>query len=416
MSDLLLRNGHLWTGNGDEVLTGHDVRISDGRIVSVGAATLGGTAVQVIDCTDRWIVPGLIDCHMHFFGARRSDPVYWAIDPPLRSALRAAADARRVLAAGFTSVRDAGSRVGVALAEAIASGEAAGPRVVPAYLGISRTGGHGDVHSLPLTWVQEQPFMALVVDGPEQCRRAVRQIARAGARWVKVWATGGVLSERDDPRHSHLTPEELSMIVTEAHAVGLPVGAHCEGLPATKECVRAGVDVIEHGFYLDEEVAHEMAMRGVPLVTTLAFLERTAAGHGGDVPTYAMEAAQGIVADAGASVRLAHELGVPIAMGTDTFAEPLTPFGRNAEELRCLRNAGLDAVTCLEAATCVAAGVLGLGDEVGRIEVGRRADLLVLDGGVSPLDDVGAVIGAERTAAVIANGAVVSSDGREAVS
>jgi imidazolonepropionase-like amidohydrolase len=403
---ITLRNATVWTGSGP-VRERHDIVIDSGLISGISATGKPVDRGVVIECDGRWVLPGLIDCHMHFFGARSPDPVYWSLDPPVRSALRAAADAERLLKSGLTTVRDAGSRVGVALQDAIEEGEVRGPRVFPAHLGISRTGGHGDVHSLPLEWVREHPFMALVVDGPDECRRAVRTIARSGARWVKIWATGGVLSERDDPRHSHLTPAELEVIVGEAHAVGLPVGAHCEGLEATKDCVAAGVDTIEHGFYLDEEVCRAMADRGIPLVSTLAFLHRTAENRGGEVPQYAIDKAQEILEDAVMSVRMAYELGVPIAMGTDTFAEPLTPFGLNTEELLYLHRAGVSPQDALRAATSVAAKVVGRADALGLIDVGRVADLVVLREG-SPLDDLGTAVGAEQMALVIKAGRIVA--------
>jgi len=394
----------VWTGSG-RILEHHDVVIEDGRIAAVRPSSKQHESGER-DCSDRWILPGLIDAHMHFFGARSSDPVYWSLDSPVDAALRAAADARRVLAAGFTTVRDAGSRIGVALQNAIAEGEAGGPRVFPAHFGISRTGGHGDVHSLPLDLVRDHPFMAFVVDGPAECQKAVRMIARAGGRWVKIWATGGVLSERDDPRHSHLTPEELAMIVGEAHTLGLTVGAHCEGLDATKDCVKAGVDVIEHGFHLDEEVCEAMARRQIPLVTTLAFLHRTAENRGGEVPQYAIQKANEILRNAVDSVRLAHEKGVPIAMGTDTFAEPLTPYGLNAEELRYLQQAGLSTEAALRAATAVAARTVGAANMLGTLDPGTVADLIVLDTR-SPFDDLNAVIGREQIRLIVKSGRLV---------
>lgn len=404
---LLLRDAHVYTGTPDGVVDG-DVLVVDGVITEIGRGLSAGEGTVVVDCADRWVVPGLIDCHMHFLGARSADPVQWCVDEPVTSALLAAADARRLLAAGFTSVRDAGSRAGPALRDAVNAGELDGPRIVSAYLGISRTGGHGDAHSLPLDWVRDRPFMALIADGDDECRRAVRTIARAGADWVKIWATGGVLSERDDPRHTHLTPSELAVVVAEAHEVGLPVGAHCEGLDATLACVRAGVDAIEHGFFIDETIAAEMAERRVPVVTTLAFLDRTAHRQStAGTPEYAPAKAVEMLEVAATSLLCARDAGAPIAMGSDTFAEPLTPFGRNAEELLALRDAGLSAAECIAAATSTASTLLGIDDLVGTVEVGKRADLLVL-GETSPLDDLAALVGAERMAVVVKDGEPVA--------
>lgn len=400
---LLLRNAHVYTGASPEIIEGSDILVVDGAIAEIDQHIAPGAAV-IVDCANRWVVPGLIDCHMHFLGARSPDPVQWCIDEPVTSALLAAADARRLLAAGFTSVRDAGSRVGPSLRDAVADGELDGPRIVTAFLGISRTGGHGDAHGLPSQWVRERPFMALVVDGEDECRHAVRTVARAGADWVKVWASGGVLSERDDPRHTHLTQSELQVIVSEAHSVGLGVGAHCQGLEATAMCVHTGVDAIEHGFFIDESIAAEMAQRQVPVVSTLAFLDRTAHRQStAGTPDYAPAKAKEMLEVAATSLLCARDAGVPIAMGTDTFAEPLTPFGRNAEELLALRDAGFSPKECLSAATTTASMLLGIKDLVGTVEVGKRADLLVL-GATSPLDDLGVLVGPERMAVVIKDG------------
>jgi imidazolonepropionase-like amidohydrolase len=406
-SRVVLRDASVYTGTKEGVIESCDVVVIDGVIRALGERS-GVNDDTVVNCRGRWVLPGLIDCHMHFLGARSPDPLQWTVDDPVTSALLATADARKLLAAGFTAVRDAGSRVGPRLREAIASGELVGPRIYTSFLGISRTGGHGDAHGIPLEWVKDNPFMALIADGEDECRRAVRTIARSGADWVKVWATGGVLSERDDPRHTHLDRSELETIVAEAHSVGLPVGAHCEGLEGTRECLRAGVDAIEHGFFVDDDIAAEMAARQVPLVSTLAFLARTAHEQTATgTPEYAAAKAKEMLEHAAASLLLAYKAGAPIAMGTDTFAEPLTPFGRNAEELLALRDAGLPPEECIAAATSTASKLLRLDDLVGTVAVGKRADLIVL-GEVSPLDDLGALVGAERMSVVIKDGEIVA--------
>jgi imidazolonepropionase-like amidohydrolase len=409
---ICLKNANIWTGAADAlVLENCDLEIEEGRIVDLQSSR-NSSASMIVDCQGRWVMPGLIDAHMHFFGARSSDPLHWCIESPIRSALRAAADARRMIEAGFTSARDAGSQIGPALRDVIAEKEILGPRVVAAYLGISRTGGHGDVHSLPIEWVRERPFMALIADGVDECRRVVRQIARSGSEWIKIWATGGCVSERDNPQHSHMSREELKTIVEEAHSVDLKVGAHCEGLPAAKDCVAAGVDFIEHGFYLDESVCKSMAEKNIPLVSTLSFIQRTANWNGPGVAEYAPPKARKILDDAVESLALAHSKGVPIAMGTDTFAEPLTPFGLNAEELICLNEAGLSSESCLVAATRIASEVLGLSKEIGTIEIGKQADIIVL-GHTCPLDNLRSVVGREAINLVLKAGEIVSGIARK---
>lgn len=398
----------VWSPQLDEPREGAAIVIEAGRIADVVDAGTARVAGRTIDGGDRWLLPGFIDAHAHFWGSRSANHVHWVTDPRKLASYRAVGDLGRTLDAGFTTVREAGGPLGPALRDAIREGEIRGPRVVPAYLGISRTGGHGDCHSLPIEWVREQPYMATIADGPDEVRKAVRTVAREGGEWVKIWASGAIaLSDNDSPEHLHFAQDELEAIVSEAHAVGMRVGAHVEFPAAIRACVDAGVDVIEHGFVLDGPTAALMAERGVALVATMALLHRYLRHEGEGITPAQVAMARELLPAVHASAKLAWESGVRIAVGSDSFAEPLTPYGRNAEELLALHAAGLPAQACLEALTINGAHVVGREAELGSIEVGKVADL-VLAGRRSPLDDLEAVVGAERLALVLAAGRPVA--------
>lgn len=383
--DQRLVGANVWVGDGTVV---HDatIEVRGGEIVAVSAGGAADSApasdpgVQVTELGGRWVMPGLIDSHLHLWGARTPHPVHWVVDPRLPNAFRAVSDVAKVLESGFTTVREAGGPLGPALRAVIDAGELRGPRIVPAYLGLSRTGGHADCHTLPAEWVDEQPYMGLIADGPLAVRKAVRTVGREGGRWVKIWASGGILSEYDDPTHVHFFPDELAAIVAEAHAIGLPVGAHSESQLSAKLAIEAGVDAIEHGFELDDEACAAMAERGIVLVSTLSVLRRYVDWDRGELSEEQRATSRGLLEVAEASLRRAVAAGVRVAMGSDSFAEPMTPFGRSADELAYMRDAGVDAETCLRAATSVAAGLAGVARSVGSLEPGKRADLVVLDG------------------------------------
>lgn len=403
----VFKNCRLIDGRSNTVQTDAVVVIENERIRSVST---GGEDqpfdedARVIDLDGKTLMPGLIDAHMHFFGTRTSDPLYWAIEPEPLRAMRATHDAETVLKAGFTSVRDCGGIYAPHLKTVIDEGIVDGPRIVASRLGICRTGGHGDVHAIPSHWMKDVSIMAVIVDGPEECRKAVREQIRQGADFVKTWATGGVLSERDMPDHSHMMPEELDVIVREAHALGRKVAAHCQGIPGTYDAVRAGVDTIEHGFMLDRELCEIMKENGQILVPTLSFIHRMTDPNRG-LPEYALRKAPEFRDRAVESCRIAIEVGVKIAMGTDTFAEPSTPPGENAQEIPYLVKSGMTPMQALIATTATAAEALQMEDEVGSVEPGKLADLLVVKG--DPSEDVSILSDTGNIDAVVKGGRFV---------
>jgi imidazolonepropionase-like amidohydrolase len=388
----LISGGTLLKGPMLEPVSGQALVIKDECIVKIAAEReiAVGKGWRVIDANGKTVLPGLIDAHVHFFGSRSPDPMMWAIEPPMLNCARAVSDAWKLLDHGFTTVRDLGSRNGVAIKRAVDEGSIIGPRTVPANLGLSMTCGHGDVHNLSSKWLCGCSSMAFIVDGADNLRKAVRQSIRDGADVIKIWTSGGTMSERDSLEDQHFSDEEIRAAVSEAHALRRKIASHAEGLLGARASIAAGVDSIEHGFDLDEAACAAMKEKGIFLVATLALLDRVVNTPG--VPEYARKKAEPMFEKHLQSFRLAVEMGVKIGSGSDAFSDPVTPFGKyNSHEIELQQQAGLSSLEALRAATSSNAELLGLGRLLGSLDEGKLADLLVVDGDltetVSPLMD-----------------------------
>ncbi|MGH8918865.1 MAG: metal-dependent hydrolase family protein, partial [Acidimicrobiales bacterium] len=283
---------------------------------------------------------------------------------------------------GITTVRDAaGADLGIK--QAVDDGLIPGPRLQIAIGLISPTGGHGDGwmpsgHCVPLS-LPHPGRPDSKADGPDEMRRVARTLLRAGADVLKVCTTGGVLSPRDDPRHSQFTLEELDVLVTEAEMQGRAVMAHAQGAEGIKNAVRAGIRSIEHGIYLDDEAIELMLVNGTWLVPTLVAPVNVirAAEQGASLPDTVVQKAKEVVVAHSDSVRRAVAAGVRVAMGTDSG---VGPHGTNLEELELMRSCGMSPADVLVASTSSAARLLGLDGELGRLAPGHRADLVVVAG------------------------------------
>lgn len=377
---ILIRGGIVIDGTGHDPRIRSSVLVEGERITRISAER--GMALakgwRVIDAEGHTVLPGLIDAHVHFFGSRSPDPMMWAIEPQSLNCARAVFDAWKLLDYGFTTVRDVGSRNGVALKRATDEETIIGPRIGPAHLGLSQTCGHGDVHNLPSHWLAGQSVMAHIVDGVDNVRAAVRSSIRDGADLVKVWATGGTMSERDSLEDQHYSMEELRAIVEEAHRFRRKVASHAEGLLGARASISAGVDSIEHGFVLDEEACGKMKAQGVFLVPTLVLLERVVNTPG--VPEFAKQKGRPMFKAHLESFKLAAAMGVRIGAGSDAFSDPVTPFGPyNIRELQLMVNAGLTPLEAIQTATANNAELLGLDDQLGALEEGKLADILVVE-------------------------------------
>jgi imidazolonepropionase-like amidohydrolase len=369
--------GRVFDGTGSDPQPA-DVAIEDGVIVDVGTGLDGDTAV---DCSQRTLLPGLFDCHVHLL-INGLDPTGVRRRPFSLAFFEAAANMRATIAAGITTVREAGgSDLGVQ--EAQRRGLVPGPRMQIAITMLSQTGGHGDAWepsggSSPL-FPSHPGKPSGVVDGPEEVRRKVREVIRAGANVIKVATSGGVASPRDDPRHGHFRDAEIAVMVEEATAAGIAVMAHAQATEGIKAAVRNGVRSIEHGIYLDDEAISMMLDRGAWLVPTLMAPRGVldAAERGIDLAPSVVAKARMVSEAHAESARRAIAAGVRVAMGTDTG---VTPHGRNLEELALLVEAGMTPAQALRAATSSAAELMRLQDELGTIEPGKRADLVIVDG------------------------------------
>src|SRR5262252_213486 len=340
------------------------------------------------------VMPGMWDCHGHFLGMLTLDLGRLPLDPvPLRAA-RCARDLAAALRAGITSVREVGG-LGVYLARAVAEGVLDGPAIYAAGAILSTTGGHADLHSYPLRWVAD--FGAhhgelRLADGPAECMRAVREQLRKNAQVIKVCASGGVLSELDDPIHQQFTVGELRAIVEVAGLAERVVAAHCHGKPGIMAAVEAGVRTIEHGTYLDDEACDAMRESGIILVPTRTIVEDMMA-HLDFLPDYALAKGVAIAEVHAQAMARAVEQGVTVAMGTDiALTGPGVPnsWGQNGSELIHLVASGMTPLQAIEAGT--ATGPLTLGPQAprsGRLEAGYDADVITLD--ADPLADIAVV-------------------------
>ncbi|PSK85016.1 imidazolonepropionase-like amidohydrolase [Murinocardiopsis flavida] len=359
-----------------------DIAVEDGRIAAVGTGLDGDTEV---DCAGRGILPGLFDCHVHLTMSS-TDLFHIAQEPFSVQFYEGALNMAKTLACGITTVRDAaGADHGMRVAQE--RGMIPGPRMRVSLNMLSQTGGHGDPW-WPSTCVMDllpaHPGRPpVVVDGPEQIRHKIRELVRAGADVIKVATSGGLVSSGAGPRIAHFRDDEIAMMVSEASAAGLHVMAHANA-DGAKAAVRNGVRSIEHGNHLDDETLAMMAERGTWLVPTLsAGLGLRRAIEGGE--QYPDHVLAKIEESGGSSVARAVRAGVPIAMGTDT---PLIPHGENLTELRLLVDEGLTPAQALHAATLSAAELMGLDAELGSLEPGKRADLVLVDGDPLDIDDL----------------------------
>ncbi len=368
------------------------VLVTDSGVISYAGPAVGAPATPTASLTQAAVVmPGLWDCHGHFMGTRSLDLARLPQEPtPLRAA-RCARDLVNALDAGVTSVREVGG-LGVYLARAVSEGILDGPSIYAAGAILSTTGGHGDLHCYPLSFVADfaqYDGTLRLADGAAECARAAREQLRRGARLIKVCASGGVLSEVDNPIHQQFTDAELRAIVEVAGLAERVVAAHCHGKPGIMAAIEAGVATIEHGTYLDEEVCDAMVETGTILVPTRSIIEDILANLD-DVPPYAAAKLTALAATHADAVRLAIERGVVVAMGTDislTGTDLPNSWGRNGSELAHLVALGMTPLQSIAAATAIAPRTLGpQAPRSGQLVADFDADFITLD--ADPLADI----------------------------
>lgn len=390
---VVLKAARMFDGKSDSLTRPGLVVITDGKIAAVGAgAAIPSGAVEVIDLGDATLLPGFIDAHTHLSAEASDDWKQAELNrlqkPVAELALDASVNARKTLLAGFTTVRDVGSSdyLDVGLRNAINSGAIVGPRMLVTVHAIGSTGGHCDRGGFRAgLFGRETDPLDGVINGPEEARRAVRLDHKYGATMIKVCATGGVLSLTDDVDTPQLTEEELNAIVDEAHALRLKTAAHAHGAEGAKRAIRAGINSIEHGSFLDEEALDMMKARGTYLVPTLMAPDylRQKLDAGVYFPPKIAAKARDAIASIQSMFKRALAKGVRIGLGTDAA---VYPHGLNAGEFHLMVDLGMKPVDALKAGTSSDAELLGLDKQIGSLEAGKLADVVAVPG--DPIADI----------------------------
>jgi imidazolonepropionase-like amidohydrolase len=385
--------------------------VRSGKVEAVRDGLVAPEAgARLVDLSSQFVLPGLIDMHVHIFND--DDKMRARLEQNNRdiedNLLIGVDNARRTLEAGFTTIRDLGSEVRsvTALRDAISNGVVPGPTIVPAGRAISITSGHGDGSNNTNRDITEvfREHATNVCNGPDDCRRAVREQISQGAEVIKFAATGGVNSNIAGGLNQQMFPDEMKAIVETAHMFGRKVAAHAHGQNGIKAALEAGVDSIEHGTYTDAETNALFKKTGAWLVPTMiaphaALAQARAGARSKATLAKAEEAAAAHAKNIAAAIKA----GVRIAFGTDTG---VSDQGKNAQEFALLVKAGLTPAQAIRAATVDASTLLGRSDRIGTIETGKDADIIAV--AVSPLDDVTEL---ERVRFVMKRGVVHKVDG-----
>lgn len=406
---MILKNINLIDGTGSDIQENIDIKIKNDTIVEIDKNIQGD---DIVNCNGQYLLPGMIDSHVHVMF--EMEPLDKKLATPFSYNFYKAIDhLKRTVDAGITTVRDAlGADLG--LKEAVHDGLILGPRMQISVNALTITGGHGDSYtksSIQLPIVQDDyPGMPNgLCDGIEEVRKKTREMLRAGADVIKVHATGGVTSATDHPDYTQFSLEELKVIVEEARfRNNRKVMAHAQGLEGIKQCIEAGIHSIEHGIYLDDEAVKLMKEQSMYLVPTLLapisvieFAEELGMSQN------SINKSKQVMQDHIDSFKKAQQQGVKIAMGTDAG---VFKHGTNLRELELMVEHGMSEMEAIVSSTKIAAECLGYEDEIGTIEVGKKADYLLLDH--NPLDDI-SILKNPNEIKVVAIGGKIVKDIRE---
>ena len=393
---ILYRGGRIF--DGERMVDGHAVLVEGGRVDRIAPeGEFDGFAGEVFDAGGSTVMPGLIDCHVHLLFRGEPDPmsVLDKLDAA-HAVVRALENAGRTLRGGTTSVRDCGGRAyqEFAVRNACNEGRFPGPTIRAAGRMICMTGGHGN-------------RMGRIADGVDEVVKAVREQIHAGSDLVKIMATGGVMTPGVNPEDAHYSADEMAAGIAEADRFHRTTASHAQGAEGILNATRGGVTSIEHGIFMNDECCREMVDRGTFLVPTLAALRNILEHAEEGIPDYVVEKARRCAQAHERSVRMFHEAGGRIALGTDA-GTPFNLHGHNSDELRFMVEVGLSGIDALRAGTRNAADLMRL-DDRGRIAEGAAADLLVVEG--DPSEDIAAAADRSRHRRVVKDGRVVHHGG-----
>jgi len=408
---IVLKAARLFDGKSNTLSQNAVVIVQGDKIVDAGSNLPIPSAAQVIDLGDATLAPGFMDAHTHLtadFSGNYNERRLQQLDLNVsEQAIRATAFARATVEAGFTTVRDMGSRfvashefVDVALRNSINKGVIVGPRMLVATKGIGATGGHFDPTGgfRDFLFGREPDYTDGIANSPDEIRKTVRFEVKNGADVIKAAVSGGVLSLGDEVDTPQLTPAEMTALVDESHRLRKRVAVHCHGDQAAREAIEAGVDSIEHGSFMKPETLTMMKKKGTFLTPTLMASEWIMSKLD-NYPPALQAKAKAATAARSEMFRNAVKMGIKISFGTDAA---VYPHGQNAKEFKLMVDLGMSAIDALKSATSNDAELLGIGQKVGTLEKGKLADVIAMPG--DPTSDITAT---ERVYFVMKEGKII---------
>ncbi len=389
MSKQVIKCGKLFDAANEKVLENVLVYVDGNKIEKISTSGESTEGYEVVDLSDKFVTPGLIDCHVHLTMNGEGSTTYAPYQTIGDFTLKAMRSAQADLMAGFTTLRSLGDMgyVDVALRNAINRGEVVGPRLLVSGPCLGTTGGHADSHYNP--YITESIAMGNIGDGPDALRQCARYNIKHGVDLLKFMSTGGVMSLGTTVGAQQMTADEMAAVIEIANMYGLTTATHAHGTEGIKCAVKAGVTSVEHGMILDDECIEEMVKRGTYLVPTIIAAERIVVkGASIGTPEWAIKKAEQVLSTHRNGFQKARAAGVKIAFGTDA-ATPFNFHGKQGYEFELLQGFGMTALEALTAATKTASELVRKSHEIGSIEAGKLADIAAFE--TDPREDIKAM-------------------------